>query len=136
MLNACITQAQKAATPKEAVGLFYKSMAEVNAEKMHRVVTHDFLMIENSLLWNMDSVLKAMEPVKGTDFQIKESFRYINEGRQKQRATLVFWHEAEVFVRGKWQTVLYLESAELKKVAGSWKISLLHTTHVKPFQIP
>lgn len=131
---SCFSQAQRSAPLQATIDRFYISMVEAAPEKMRKVVTNDFLMLEDGVPWTIDSVMKAMAPVKGTDFQIKDSIRYIRVDQRKNTATVVFWHDAQVFVRGKWQTVGYLESAFFRKQDAVWKIALLHVTHLIPFQ--
>jgi hypothetical protein len=134
LLSYANVQGQKATTPQDAVQRFYKAMATANRDSLRTTITSNFLMLEDGTTWTIDSVVKAMAPVKGTDFQIKSHFHFLHVYQRSTHATVAFWHDADVYVKGKWQNVRYLESAELVKKQGNWKLSLLHTTHVKAFK--
>lgn len=136
VLASCPTLAQKndrlAATPQEAITLFFEGLSEANEGKMRQYLTADFLLLEDGVVWNADSLAHAISTLKGADFKRTNTFRYIREDVKGRSAILAYHNRADILFNGKPFIIEWLESAELVKHGKGWKIRLMHSTKIEP----
>lgn len=121
-----------AATPQEAITFFFDGLSEVDEGKMRQYLTADFLLLEDGVVWNADSLANAISSLKGADFKRTNTFRYIREDVKKQSAILAYYNRADIVFNGKPFIIEWLESAELVKQGKGWKIRLMHSTKIDP----
>lgn len=125
-------QSATATTPQQAIILFFEGFAELNDSKMRQYLTADFLLLEEGLIWNTDSLTTIINRRKGTDFKRINSFRFIRTEEKDGIAVVAYHNRADVIFKGQPRLVQWLESAHLVKDGSGWKIKLLHSTGVEP----
>ena len=53
---------------QQSVVRLFDGIAEIDSAKIVANVTKDFLLLEDGLVWNMDSLVKAIKPMKNPGF--------------------------------------------------------------------
>ncbi|MDB5200941.1 MAG: hypothetical protein JWQ27_350 [Ferruginibacter sp.] len=110
---------------------FFNGMSLINADTLHRYATTDFQLLEEGLVWNMDSLVKAILPRKNAGIVRRNSFEFIRTEYKNGIAWVSYKNTAEFQQGGKRQTVRWLESVVLRKQQGEWKIQLMHSSKLK-----
>lgn len=121
-----------ATTPEQAITYFFDGFSELSDAKMRAYISADFLLLEDGVVWNADSLSVAIARRKGLDFKRTNSFRYIRTEVQGTSAVVAYYNHADVTINGKQFAVDWLESAQLVKEGEGWKIRLMHSTPIKP----
>ena len=121
-----------AATPQEAITFFFDGLSEADESRMRQHLTADFLLLEDGVVWNADSLANAISTLKGADFKRTNTFRYIREDVKKRSAILAYHNRADILYNGRSITIEWLESAELVRQGKGWKIRLMHSTKIDP----
>ena len=108
----------------------YKTMVTHDINKHKSFCTEDYLLIENGEIWNMereaiDYKKKAQRIVLRNDYF---DFKYVKV--ENNTAYAVYGLRSEITESGKLTTRHWNESTIFRKVDGSWKIALIHSTPI------
>ncbi len=108
----------------------YKTMVTHDINKHKSFCTEDYLLIENGEIWNMemeaaDYDMKAKKVLSRNDFF---DFKYVNI--VDNTAYAVYGLKSEITENGKLTTRHWNESTIFRKVDGTWKIALIHSTPI------
>ena len=104
-------------------------------DKISQYYSNDFMLVENGVIWNTDSVLvslkrrqqRADRPQRINKIDVLKVDVDGNHGR------VAYFNEATfTFADKPSRTVRWLESAALKKSDSGWRIHLLHSTMQSP----
>ena len=92
--------------------------------------TEDYLLIENGEIWNMereaiDYKKKAQRVIQRNDHF---DFKYVKV--ENNTAYVVYGLKSDITESGKLTTRHWNESTIFRKVDGSWKIALIHSTPI------
>lgn len=104
-------------------------------DKISQYYSTDFMLVENGVIWNTDSVLVALKrrqqrPDKPQRLNKIEVLKVDVDGNHGR---IAYFNEATfTFVDKPSRTVRWLESAALKKSDSGWRIHLLHSTMQSP----
>ena len=106
---------------------FFEGIKNKDLSKLNSLTTKDFIVFEDGKIWNNDSIFKmanAFSSIQGTwifDYEritIDESsgnIIYVNHGDLVLNDTIMMQKD-------------WLESATFRKINGTWKLDLIHST--------
>lgn len=137
ILQFYTTEAQARWTKKEqkvqqvVIDLF-QTLTDRDFDKMKESCTIDFTVLENGIIWNLDTLQEKISLNKAIpDFNRVNTIEF-TDTRIKGKTAWVSYHNRADYIRnGKKSYVQWLESAVLVKEGKLWKIQLLHSTVVK-----
>ena len=110
---------------------FFDAIADLDDNAMKAELTSDFTLIEHGLVWNADSLINHLKPMKGKQVTRINKLDFTKTEQQGDVAWIYYFNTAEISISEKKRTVKWLESAVLVKQSGKWKIKLLHSTDLK-----
>jgi hypothetical protein len=111
-----------------AVAGFFNGLSIRNADTLKYYATADFQLLEDGEVWNMDSLINKMKPLKGSAITRLNQFDFIST-RISGNMAWVSYHNTAEFRKGEnTKLVKWLESAVLIKTGGRWKIQMMHST--------
>ena len=108
----------------------FDGLAENNVSKVLEHCTADVTILENGVIWNVDSIRKNMASMP-KDLKRINTFEFIDTRITTDAAWVSYKNQADFTINGKKRMVRWLESAFLIKDQGRWKIQLLHSTVVE-----
>lgn len=119
--------------PFKAVQNLFSAISEVNHTKMKNVVTDDFQLLEVGEDWDIHDLIKVVNP---SEYVRKNYFNVIKTKINGDFAWVSYWNKA-TFTKDKLiENVVWLESAVLIKDGNDWKVQMLHSTKIKPENLP
>ena len=110
---------------------FFNGLSLINSDTLKHYTTSDFELLEDGEVWNMDTLVNAVKPLKGSNMIRVNSFNFLTTKIQKDIAWVSYYNTADYTMDEKKRQVRWLESAVLVKTKGRWKIQLLHSTKIK-----
>lgn len=111
---------------------FFDGIATLDMELINQCSTHDFLLLEEGEVWNMDTFTKELNKLKTISFSRTNHLDFIQTEINGSSAWVVYNNAADIAVNEQKMSIQWLESAVLMKEGSDWKIRLLHSTIVKP----
>ena len=132
----CVTAQQKLTTKEmkvqETIIALFKSLADRDFDQMKENCTVDFIVLENGVIWNLDTLQEKINLNKAIpDFNRVNTIEFTDTRIKGKTAWLSYHNRADYIRNGKKSYVQWLESAVLVKSGRKWKIQLLHSTVVK-----
>ena len=117
---------------QQVVTDLFRALAERDFDKMKEHCTADFSVLENGIIWNLDTLQEKINLSKAIpDFNRVNTIEF-TDTRIKGKTAWVSYHNRADYIRnGKKSYVQWLESVVLVKVGKGWKVQLLHSTVVK-----
>lgn len=110
---------------------FFDAIADLDDSTMKAELTSDFTLIEHGLVWNADSLINHLKPLRGKQVTRINKLDFTKTEQQGDVAWVYYFNTAELKLGEKKKTVKWLESAVLVKQSGKWRIKLLHSTDLK-----
>jgi hypothetical protein len=130
-LRAQIKSTEKEAVQKVIVDVF-QALADRDTGQLKSNCTAGFLLLENGLIWNVDSLSQRIDQNKAiTDFKRINTFDFIATKVRNNTAWTTYSNQAEVTKNGQHSLIKWLETAVLIKEGKAWKIEVLHSTLIK-----
>ena len=117
---------------------FDEVFSDLNAKKMDKFYTDDFLLLEDGALWNRDSIANSFDQTINATLKEKiiprriNTIDFIDIKISNGMAWVVYqnyavWkHETTIYGKAHW-----LESATAIRTKDGWKLQMLHSTYVK-----
>ncbi|HRG23687.1 MAG TPA: nuclear transport factor 2 family protein [Chitinophagaceae bacterium] len=126
------TVSAKELNVQETIIALFQSLADRDFYKMKESCTGDFIVLENGVIWNLDTLQEKINLSKAIpDFNRVNTIEF-TDTRIKGKTAWVSYHNRADYIRnGKKSYVQWLESAVLVKAGRKWKVQLLHSTVVK-----
>ncbi|MDO6446120.1 nuclear transport factor 2 family protein [Colwellia sp. 1_MG-2023] len=119
--------------PFKAVQDLFSAISEINHEKMKSIVTSDFQLLEVGEDWDINDLIKVVNP---SEYIRRNYFSVIKTKSSGNTAWVSYWNKA-TFTKGEMvEVVVWLESAVPIKDNNNWKIQMLHSTKIKPENLP
>lgn len=111
----------------------FTAISEFNYQGIRDVSTKDCQLLENGLVWNVDSLVNAMKTLEGKA-KVVYNLENINIKVVCSIALISYRNNAVITSTssGKEERLEWVESAIFEKHDNSWKLSLLHSTRAKP----
>jgi hypothetical protein len=123
-------QKDKAKIEGAIVG-FFNGLSLINADTLKHYSTADFQLLEDGEIWNLDTLIHRVEPMKNSGVERINKFEFIRTHQSGDMAWVSYHNSAE-FRRGdKQRSVRWLESAVLVKNKGRWRIQMMHSTKLE-----
>lgn len=116
----------------QIVTRFFDGMAELDPDKIKSCITNDFLLLEDGVIWNMDTIVTKLNQRKGASFSRINHLDFFQTEVYGNRAWTAYNNEADITFNGQKRNVQWMESAVLVKEGEHWKIRMLHSTRLKP----
>jgi hypothetical protein len=108
----------------------YKTMVTHDINKHKSFCTDDYLLIENGEIWNMEREAIDYRKKAHTVIQRFDYFDFKYFKIENSTAYAVYGLKSDITESGKLTTRYWNESAIFRKVDGSWKIALIHSTPI------
>jgi len=119
--------------PFKAVQDLFAAMSVVNHAKMKALVTDDFQLLEVGEDWDMDALIKVINP---SEDKRRNYFSVIRTEIRGDMAWVSYWNKATLTYGDEIKVVTWLESAVMVKENSYWKVQLLHSTRIETDKIP
>lgn len=110
---------------------FFNGLSLLDADTLKHFTTSDFQLLEDGEVWNMDTLLNKVMPMKNAGIKRENKFEFITTEFNGNMAWTSYRNTAEFSIGDKKQTIRWLESAVLSRIKGQWKIQMLHSTVIK-----
>lgn len=104
-----------------------------NMSMIRQYATPDCLILEDGHLYNLDSIAKHMAHAKRIASSRVNHIYFATTRIDGNSAWLAFTDITDITEHGKTTTENYLESAYLTKVAGRWKVQMIHSTTITTY---
>jgi hypothetical protein len=124
-------QKQKTDTPESAIELIFESLSESNMAKMERAATPDIRILEDGVVWTMDTIRFYLGKQRPADYKRVNSFEFFQKEVSEKMAFVSYHNRADIHANGKDRTVKWLESAVLVREKDGWRVKMLHSTRIK-----
>jgi hypothetical protein len=96
-------------------------------------VTSDLQLLEVGEDWDIDDLVEVVTP---SEFARRNYFNVLKVKTSDEMAWVSYWNKA-TFTKGELvETVVWLESAVLIRDDNEWKIQMLHSTRIRPEDLP
>jgi len=124
-------QNEKSKIQGTILGVF-NGMSLLNEDTLRYYTTSDFHLLESGKIWNMDTILKKIRPLKkDPNFHRLNKIDFIRIHFNHDNAWVTYYNTAEITSADRSGTLKWMESAVLIKEDGHWKIQMLHSTPLK-----
>ena len=130
-LIVSFVNAQKASDEsavKQAVLDLFEGISNVDMNAIKTNVTNDFIILEQGVVWNMDSVQHIMNQFKGLSYHRINKLDFFKTEVKGSSAWVAYNNAAEITINGRKASIEWLESAFLVKENNKWKVKMLHST--------
>lgn len=107
---------------------FFNGLSLINIDTMEYYSTTDFHLLEVGMIWNLDTLINKIMPLKNSNFQRINTFEFIRINQTKKTAWVSYHNSALYSLDGKQRTKKWLESVVVVKRKGRWKIQMMHST--------
>lgn len=110
--------------------------SDLDTQKIGAHHTRDFMLLENGVVWNNDSVahylIRERERMEAQQYQRLNQFEFLKAEHHKH-SIWVAYHNYGTWVKGQdtLGTAHWLESAIAVKDEGRWRLQQLHSTRVQ-----
>ena len=106
---------------------YFNGIETMDFKKMRDLTTDDFIIYENGVVFNNDSIFKMMKSFPKYTAEYK--FENLKINVDNNSGNINYFNHAK-FVFNDTTTVKFdwLESATFKKIDGKWKMDFLHST--------
>ena len=115
---------------QQVIVRLFDGVAEIDSSKIAKHTTKDFLLLEDGLIWNSDSLFRVLKPMKSQQFKRSNEFRFIRHEIKGKVAWIAYYNTAYISFNGQKREVNWLESAVLVKDSTGWKVKVLHSTMI------
>jgi hypothetical protein len=109
----------------------FRGIAESDQEQVRHNCTTDIKILENGVVWNIDSLVSKINERKSLSYTRINTLDFIETTINRNVAWAFYNNQADVTLNGQSGTIKWLESALLIKDGKEWKIKLLHSTLVE-----
>lgn len=128
----CFAQHKKEEQEVQSVIVrFFDGLSALNDDKIRAEVMDDFVLLEDGMYWNTDSLLRAISPMKNVSFTRKNNFIFYKTDLRKDVAWVSYDNVADVTVNGRPMKWHWLESVVVVKTRNGWKLAQMHSTPIR-----
>ena len=133
-LGQSLSAADEEAAKQLVIGSFEDIWSDLDAEKIPLYHTDDFIILEQGVVWNNDSIrnYQSRELEAGRNLKRHNKFDFVKV-EEKGNAIWLAYHnyatwtkEGKVVGNARW-----LESAVAVKTEAGWKLQMMHSTRVR-----
>jgi hypothetical protein len=116
---------------QETINTFFKAFSEGDFKYIKQTSTKDFLLLEQGMIWNLDTLKNKLAKPKPAGFSRKNRFEFFETRLTGKRAWVGYHNYADLETAAGKRTIHWLESAVLVKEKKSWKLEMMHSTRVQ-----
>ena len=117
---------------QHTVSAVFQTLSDRDFEKMKNLCTTDFTVLENGVIWILDTLQEKINQSKAIpDFNRVNTLEFTDTRIKGKMAWVSYHNRADYNRNGKKSYVQWLESAVLVKVGRNWRVQLLHSTVVR-----
>lgn len=131
LCQEAFAQKEEKAIEAAVVG-FFNGLSLLNTDTLKYYATNDFQLLEDGEVWNMDTLISKMQPMKGRNITRVNQFNFVKHSFNGKTAWASYYNTAEFAMGENRQKVQWLESVVLENSSGRWKIQMMHSTKLKP----
>lgn len=133
LLGQSAVEADKTQLKRLIEQSFDEIWSELNAQHIEKYYTPDFLLLEHGEVWNNDTIANYLNAARLRTPQLTRvnTIEIIDIKVEKERAWVAYHNYATFSAEGKvTRKAHWLESATAVRLAGGWKLDMLHSTRV------
>ncbi len=108
----------------------FEGIANYDNKAIGSQLTADFMLLENGRIWNTDSLLFALQPLRKKHGKRVNKLEFLQTELRGRCATIIYRNTAVITVGDQSVSLHWLESAILTRDGQDWRIRLLHSTAV------
>lgn len=127
MLITCCTGSGDQSDVEKTIVDTFEALSARDVDKMKDLCTKDVIILENGVVWNLDSITTNMMAMP-EGLERVNSFEFIRTDISGNTAWVAYRNQADVTLNEKKRRITWMESATLKNENGTWKLQLLHST--------
>lgn len=126
--------AEDAAQVRSVRDRFFAAISAYDSASVRGTCTPDYVLIEDGLIWNLDSLLNTVSGLKADRLRIEYGFQ--DEPVRVEGAAAWMTYRNRGILRGERgaDTLHWVESALFRKHDGAWRMALLHSTRIRRSQ--
>jgi hypothetical protein len=124
-------QDKNAKAVQEAINTFFKAFSETDFKYIQETSTKDFLLLEQGMIWNLDTLQNILSKPKPAGYTRKNSFDFFETRITGKKAWVGYHNYADIESATGKRKIHWLESAVLVKEKNSWKLEMMHSTRVQ-----
>jgi ketosteroid isomerase-like protein len=129
----CSAQSEKANSEvNQTIIQLFDGIAGLDMKKIQQHTTKDVMLLEDGVIWNMDSIVSIINMFKSTEFTRTNKIEFIKSEVKGNIAWVAYHNTANMVINGQQMNLQWMESAVLIKEGNAWKVRLLHSTTKKP----
>jgi len=130
LLIGCQSEESARSDVEQVVRDMFAGFSAFDKEAIQSTCTDDFVLLEQGMVWNIDSLINVLMPLKGNatlTYRLEDFMTTIRGAT----AYTHYWNHGLMEMGGEQIRIQWLESAVFRKEGGIWKMSLLHSTQVE-----
>jgi ketosteroid isomerase-like protein len=116
---------------QETINTFFKAFSEGDFKYIQQTSTVDFLLLEQGMIWNLDTLQNKLAKPKPAGYSRKNRFEFFETRITGKRAWVGYHNYADFETAAGKRKIHWLESAVLVKEKKSWKLEMMHSTIVQ-----
>ena len=117
--------------PQKVIELVFEALSEGSMAKMEQAVTPDVKILEQGVVWTLDTIRVYLNKKRPADFKRINAFEFFQTEVTENMAFVSYHNRADIHANNKDRTVKWLESAVLIKENNTWKVKMLHSTRLE-----
>lgn len=115
---------------------FFHAIATLDTGRLRYNVTTDYTLIEDGLVWNLDSLLESLDAMRRGGHTIEYAFEDLTLHAEPPTAWMTYRNRGVVSGPEGADTLIWIESAVFRRERGRWRMALLHSTRLRPRRTP
>ena len=110
---------------------YFDALAVGDLPALKRHSTDDILILENGATWNMDTIINRVSLAKRMVIKRTNHIAFLRTEVKGDLGFVAYDNRAEILMADRTVSRHWLESANLVKQDGVWKIWFLHSTNLE-----
>lgn len=131
ILFPAYSQKSNALQPQQVIELMFEAFSDGSMTKMQQAVTSDVKILEDGVVWNLDTIQFYLGKKRPADYKRVNTFDFFQTEVTEKMAFVSYHNRADIHANNKDRTVKWLESAVLVQENNLWKVKMLHSTRLK-----
>jgi ketosteroid isomerase-like protein len=134
LAGACGTTTDRGAGQariRDARDRLFAAISASDSKSIRAACTPDYVLIEDGPVWNVDSLVKAVEEMKEGGLRVEYAFGTDSIWVEGPVAWMTYRNQAIMSDERGADTLQWVESAVFLKRSGAWKVALLHSTGIR-----
>lgn len=112
---------------KKVLTEYFDGIKREDLGKLNSLTTSDFVLFEDGVIWNNDSLVKPNPKIKS--FKGTWTFDNMKVNMDETSGDIIYYNHGDFIINDTVKIKMdWLESAVFRKIDGQWKLRLLHST--------